>query len=121
MLTAVGFIPPLLMLYGFWLRYQKKFHVPVMIAAIIADFGVVALVEHQKKVVERASGGGLDPLLKFHILMAITSFTLYAVLAWTGVLMWKGKSGRRVHRTNGVIVLCTRSLVSLTSAIIACR
>ena len=121
MLTAVGTIPVLLMLYGFWLRYRQRYHVPVMIAAILADFGVVWLVEHQRRVVERASAGGLDPLLRFHILCAVSSFAMYAIATWTGVQIWRGRKSRRVHRANGVIVLGVRSLVSITSAIIALR
>jgi hypothetical protein len=121
MLTIVGCLPPVLIFYGFVLRYLRARHVPIMISAILADFVVVGLVEHQRRVVERASAGGLDPLLRFHIFLAVTSFVMYAVAAYTGWRIWRGTGGRRVHRANGVILLGVRSLVSITSMMVAFR
>jgi hypothetical protein len=120
-LTIVGCIPPILIFWGFVLRYQRRKHVPMMIAAILADFCVVGLVEFERHVVERASHGGLDPLLRFHIFLAISSFVMYGFATWTGYKIWQGTGGRRFHRANGVLLLGVRSLVSLTSAIVAFR
>lgn len=121
MLTAVGCIPPLLIFYGFWLRFQRSPHVKVMIAAIVSDIAVVGLVEYQRHVVERANAGGLDPLLRFHIFLAVLSFMMYGVATVTGWRIWRGTGGRRMHRANGVLLLGVRSLVSITSAIVAFR
>lgn len=121
MLMIVGFVPVVLIIYGFWLRYNEQRHVPVMIAAILSDIVVVALVEYQRRVVERASHGGLDPLLRFHIFLALLSFSMYAVAAVTGWRIWKGSKSRRLHRANGVILLGVRSLVSITSVMVGFR
>lgn len=122
MLTAVGCIPPLIIFYGFWLRYRRLPHVRVMICAILADFVAVGIIEARRHVVEVATTRHeLDPLLRFHIMLAITSFVMYGIAAWTGWKIWANKGGRRVHRANGVILLGVRSLVSITSAIVAFR
>lgn len=121
MLFALGLIPPLMMFYGFWLRYRTQPHVRVMIGAIVADLLVIGTIEAQRRVVERASHGGLDPLLRFHIMLAVTSCLMYVVATWTGWKIWKGTGGRRVHRANGVLLLGVRSLVSITSAMVAFR
>lgn len=121
MLTAVGCIPPLLILYGFYLRYRRVPHVKVMIGAILADFMVVGFVEYRRHVVERAGAGGLDPLLRFHIFLAVLSFVMYGIATVTGWRIWRGTGGRRFHRANGVLLLGVRSLVSITSAIVAFR
>lgn len=121
MLIAVGCIPPLLILYGFWLRFQRAPHVKIMVGAILADCLVVGLVEAQRHVVGRAAAGGLDALLRFHIFLAITSFVMYGVATVTGWRIWKGTGGRRLHRANGVLLLGVRSLVSITSAMVAFR
>lgn len=121
MLTLIGMIPPVLIFWGFALRFQRKKHVPVMIAAIISDIAVVAAVEYYRRVVERAAAGGLYPLLRFHIFLAVLSFVMYSVAVVTGWRIWKGTGGRRLHRANGVILLGVRSMVSITSAMIAFR
>ena len=121
MLIVVGCLPPLLIYYGFWLRYRQKYHVPVMIAAILADFVVVGLVEHARNVVHKATHDGLDPLLRFHIFLAVSSFAMYAVASLTGWRIWRGTCGRRLHRANGVVLLGVRSLVTITSMMLPFR
>lgn len=121
MLFAVGCIPAVLIIYGFWLRYQRKPHVGIMISAILADLVAIGLVQGNRHVVQRASAGGLDPLLKVHILLATSSIVMYGIATWTGWKIWKGSKSRRVHRANGVLLLGVRSLVSITSAIVAFR
>lgn len=119
MLTLIGLVPPLMIFWGFVLRSRRQAHVPVMIAAIVADIGVVIAVEFERHVLQRASAGGLYPLLRFHIFLAVLSFVMYAVAAFTGWRIWQGTGGRRLHRANGVILLGVRSMVSITSAMIA--
>lgn len=121
MLFALGCIPPLIIFYGFWLRYKAQPHVRVMITAIVVDLLVIGFIEFRRRVVERASHGGLDPLLKFHISLAMLSIVMYVIATWTGWKIWKGTGGRRVHRANGVLLLGVRSLVSITSAMVAFR
>lgn len=121
MLTLIGLIPPVLIVWGFVMRYQRKKHVPVMIAAIVSDLAVVVAVEYYRRVIERASAGGLYPLLRFHIFLAVLSFVMYGIAVVTGWRIWKGTGGRRLHRANGVILLGVRSMVSITSAMIAFR
>jgi uncharacterized membrane protein YozB (DUF420 family) len=119
MLTFIGLIPPLMIFWGFVQRYRRQTHVPIMIAAILADIGVVIAVEVERHVLQRTSAGGLYPLLRFHIFLALLSFAMYFVAAYTGWRIWKGTGGRRLHRANGVILLGVRSMVSITSAMIA--
>jgi hypothetical protein len=121
MLTVLGFVPLALLLYGFSQRRERRVHVVAMSAAIAADIGMVVTVAVQRQVASRLAHGAIDLLLGVHIALATASLLMYAVAIVTGIRLWRGRGGRRIHRANGLGLVAVRIMVSTTSVMVAVR
>lgn len=120
MLTWLALVPLAILFVGFTLRRQRTAHMAVMALAIVVDLAVVGVVEANRHVIAKAAGPR-STLLTVHICLAASSLLGYVAAVVSGVLLWKGRGARRVHKALGVLILVVRTFTSATSFFVVGR
>lgn len=112
----------LIMLATFFLARVRRLHIPVMVSIMVIDlfFPVYLYMtrDWHKKLIEH--GEIFSFLMWMHFLLVITLYVLYVVQIQTARRLLGGDDAvRRDHRTQGIGILVTRSLVIFTGALLA--
>lgn len=117
-LAALGVY--LLMVAAFFWARCRRFHVPVMIGAMIFDFAMPFYLYLTKDWYRRlvVEGELTSFLLWTHLLLVLTLYMLYALQIQTARHMLRGEAGVNAdHRAQGKAVLLVRGLVIITGAL----
>lgn len=110
----------LLMLAAFFSARQRRFHVPVMIGAMVFDIGMPFYLYLTKDWYRRliTEGELTSFLLWTHLLLVLTLYMLYVMQIQSARHILRGElSVRTDHRAQGKAVLLVRALVIVTGAL----
>lgn len=102
-----------LMLGGVALRQDRHVHVPLMVAAITTDLGLVLALELQRDAVATALQFNLGLLPQLHIGCSLLATLLYIPTVVLGAGRWFGYGGgqwRRAHMSVGIAAFVARTL-----------
>lgn len=102
---------------GLLFRHRREIHIPLMLSSLAVDLGNVVTIELRRAAVEKAARAMASQgewLIKFHVAVSLVALIGYGVALITGLRIWKGKGGRRVHRLNMAVFLAARVLNFLT-------
>lgn len=112
----------ILILIGFGLAYRKRpvVHIPIMVAAFVADIGLVLYIEWSRHAVETFTTSVQDPvnnqLLLFHIVVSLLTILLYIALIVSGIKLFKGgRAALNLHRGLAAVFLICRLTNYVTS------
>lgn len=118
-LAALGIY--LLMVAAFyWPRY-RRFHVPVMIGAMVFDFAMPFYLYLTKDWYRRlvVEGELTSFLLWTHLLLVLTLYMLYVMQIQSARHILRGELGMRAdHGAQGRAILLVRAFVILTGALL---
>jgi uncharacterized membrane protein YozB (DUF420 family) len=106
-----------LLLYGFSQRRHPRIHIPVMLAAFIADMSLVAVIELSRHAIEQAIHPAPSMVLRIHIGLSVVTVLLYLIQIGTGWLRWK-RGGMKFHAYTGWTLLVFRLGNLVTSFLI---
>ena len=81
----------LILIIGYTQRFHKNRHVPLMIAGILMDFGLVGYLELTKHAVETALEFKLSLLQQLHIASSSVALILYFPTLWLGFALVRGQ------------------------------
>ncbi|MDA1107555.1 MAG: hypothetical protein O2845_04085 [Proteobacteria bacterium] len=110
----------LLMLAAFFSARQRRFHVPVMVGAMVFDFMMPFYLYLTKDWYRRliTEGELTSFLLWTHLLLVLTLYMLYAMQIQSARRILRGELSLRTdHRAQGKAVLLVRALVIATGAL----
>lgn len=111
----------LLMLAAFFSARQRRFHVPVMIGAMVFDFIMPFYLYLTKDWYRRlvTEGELTSFLLWTHLLLVLTLYMLYVMQIQSARCILCGELNLRTdHRAQGKAVLLVRAFVILTGALL---
>ena len=110
----------LLMLAAFFLPRQRRFHIPVMIVAMVFDFCMPFYLYLTKDWYRRliTEGELTSFLLWTHLLLVLTLYMLYVMQIQSARRILRGELNVRTdHHAQGKAVLLVRALVIMTGAL----
>lgn len=90
-LAALSFI---LMVFGLFFRRQKSLHVPLMLASMALDLGLVLVLEFQRSAVATALFHGLKWAQYAHITASTFAVVLYFPILYLGIKRFKQTASR---------------------------
>ncbi len=111
MVNLISSLVLITLLGGFLMRRHRKFHVPLMIIAFVADLSLVMYVELQLHAVERVLAG-VSPLILFHALISTGVLLLYVTMAVLGVKLLKNPLKVRVWHSWCAVAFVTFRLLN---------
>lgn len=116
MFLVLSTLVVLLLAYGLAQRHRREIHVPVMMAAFIADVLLVLWIELDRHAVEKAATSLDNNLLMFHVAVSLLTLVGYIVLAVTGRKLMAGNElVRQVHQKAFVLFIICRLSNYITS------
>lgn len=109
--------------FGISQRRKPRVHMPVMITAFAIDVINVLLVEIYARTqgdgaVEQgieAFVSGESFLFQLHVTVSLLCIVGYVIAVYTGRKLFRHGMGRRLHRVNARIFICTRLASYVTS------
>jgi pyrimidine operon attenuation protein/uracil phosphoribosyltransferase len=106
-----------LMLFGIYIKRQKKLHVRTMSAAMIWDILLILQIELSRSAIKTASTTADNTvMLNIHVSIAITTVLLYGAMVYTGRSLLNGNNQIRAkHRLLGFTTVTMRVLTFITS------
>jgi len=94
----------LILVIGVLNRRRKRIHIPLMLAAMAIDVGMVLYLEIRRGVVESIPRRPLTPLLLIHITISVLVLILYGVQVVTGFRNAKGRRSAWHPRTAALLL-----------------
>lgn len=101
----------LLLVLGYGFRSRRDFHVPLVLAGILLDVGLVGYLQLTRDAVQTALEFKLGAFQQLHIGASTTALVLYPVVVITGVRMLSTPSPRlrSIHRRFALTALGFRT------------
>ena len=107
-----------LLIAGLCWRRHRRVHVPLMVAAALADAGLVAYIEGTRHVVHAVLSHP-RPLVVFHAGVSVAVLCGYVVVGGLGRALWNGREAvRGAHRRIGMTLILLRTVNYITSFLI---
>ncbi len=118
--TIVATLSFILMLIAYKLSHIRKFHISVMVSAIIVDVSMPFYLYFNRDWYGRLIEGGeiLNFLLWMHIGLVITVYILYVMQVKEGRQLLKGKGNRANHLAQAKGLILARGLMIFCGALL---
>lgn len=101
----------LCLVLGYLARRKRSRHVPLVVAGIGADLGLVLYLQITREAVQTAVSFSLSPLEQIHILFSTLALVLYFPVLYLGIQLIRGqKTSRLLHKRFAVTALIFRTL-----------
>lgn len=97
-LKLAGVLACCLVLAGYFLRRQRRLHIPLMVCALLVDLTLVLYLELARGVIESLPGREWSWVLAIHIFLSVVVLVLYGVQVVTGIKKVRGGSSRTHSR-----------------------
>lgn len=107
----------LLIIFGVYVRRQRKLHVKIMSFAMVWDILLILQIELSRSAILKASKALSNTMaLNIHVSIAVSTVVLYGLMVYTGRKLLKGENGiRSKHLVLGYTTLFMRILTLITS------